>query len=183
MGCIGSKTKSEDVTAPSDEAVPDQPAPVPAPTTEASSGGGDFAKQLLDAQNIYRSKHGADPLELSEELSEGAQKWADHIASLGKLQHTSEKGVGENLAWSSGGTTAQSACDMWYNEITDYDFNNPGFTGSTGHFTQVVWKGSQKFGAGIATDAAGSTYVVGRYSPPGNISNPGYFADNVKPAN
>lgn len=49
-----------------------------------------------------------------------------------------------------------------------------------GHFTQVVWKSSTEVGVGKATDGK-MTFVVGRYSPPGNLSNPGYFQENVLP--
>ena len=47
-----------------------------------------------------------------------------------------------------------------------------------GHFTQVVWKGSEELGVGLATDGK-TTFVVGQYLPAGNISNPGYFEKNV----
>ena len=38
----------------------------------------------------------------------------------------------------------------WYNELFDpgYDFDEPGFSKGTGHFTQVVWNGSTKLGMG-----------------------------------
>ena len=51
---------------------------------------------------------------------------------------------GENLAMSHG--TSQTvveeairATQSWYNELNDpgYDFNKPGFTSGSGHFTQV----------------------------------------------
>lgn len=49
---------------------------------------------------------------------------------------------------------------MWYDEVTNpgYNFANGGFSGGTGHFTQVVWKGSTELGCGIA-----GVYVVCRY--------------------
>jgi hypothetical protein len=51
----------------------------------------------------------------------------------------------------------------------------------TGHFTQVVWKGSQKLGVGFAITGDGKTlYVVAQYSPPGNYQ--GQFGQNVLPA-
>ena len=49
---------------------------------------------------------------------------------------------------------------------------------ATGHFTQVVWKGSQKLGVGFALTGDGKTlYVVAQYSPPGNYM--GQFGSNV----
>ena len=55
-----------------------------------------------------------------------------------------------------------------YNEVCDYDFNTHKSTGgAVGHFTQVVWKGSNELGMGKASKGD-CTYVVGRYKPPGN---------------
>lgn len=52
---------------------------------------------------------------------------------------------------------------------------------STGHFTQVVWKGSQKLGVGFAVSGDGnSVYIVAQYTPPGNYM--GQFQQNVLPA-
>ena len=51
----------------------------------------------------------------------------------------------------------------------------------TGHFTQVVWKGSQQLGVGVAFANNGRiAVVVANYSPPGNYQN--RFTDNVLPA-
>lgn len=63
-----------------------------------------------------------------------------------------------------------------YNEIKDYSYNNPTFSGSTGHFTQVVWKNCSEIGIGVA-NRNGTTYVVCNYNPHGNVM--GQFAQNV----
>lgn len=39
----------------------------------------------------------------------------------------------------------------------------------TGHFTQVVWKGSKEMGVGRATARSGNIYVVANYAPGGNM--------------
>jgi hypothetical protein len=45
---------------------------------------------------------------------------------------------GENLYATSGGPVdAYAVVKPWYDEVSKYDFNNPGFSGATGHFTQV----------------------------------------------
>ena len=49
------------------------------------------------------------------------------------------------------GFDCQAATDLWYNEINSYDFGSPGYSESTGHFTQVVWKASTKLGIGKAS--------------------------------
>ena len=76
-------------------------------------------------------------------------------------------------------SAATQATKMWYDEVKDYDYNNPGFTMKTGHFTQVVWKNSKKLGVGVYRDRANKrVYVCALYSPPGNYQ--GQFPDNVK---
>lgn len=67
--------------------------------------------------------------------------------------------------------------DLWYNEISSYDFNNPGFSLTTGHFTQVVWVATNKIGCGIDISSSGKIYGVGQYTPPGNYL--GQFQTNV----
>ena len=62
-----------------------------------------------------------------------------------------------------------------------YDFNNPTWSETTGHFTQLVWTSTQELGLGWKTkEENGNTcyYVAGRYSPGGNIDN--RFQENVK---
>lgn len=49
-----------------------------------------------------------------------------------------------------------------------------------GHFTQVVWKSTTEVGVGLAM-VGNAVFVVGQYSPAGNISNEGYFEKNVLP--
>lgn len=49
----------------------------------------------------------------------------------------------------------------------------------TGHFTQVVWKGSKEMGVGRATARSGNIYVVANYAPGGNMQ--GSFQANVLP--
>ena len=100
--------------------------------------------------------------------------------------HSAAEGYGENLAFYSGANPQQTidtlegtgyATEQWYNEIDTpgYDFENPGYNTNpgTGHFTQVVWKGSERLGCGVS-----GSYLVCRYEPAGNYL--GEFHDNVK---
>jgi hypothetical protein len=41
---------------------------------------------------------------------------------------------GENLA--AGYKDFKTSITAWYNEEKQYNYNNPGFSGATGHFTQ-----------------------------------------------
>ena len=62
-----------------------------------------------------------------------------------------------------------------------YNFASGGFSGGTGHFTQVVWKRSTELGIGraeVQQNGMKCAYIVGRYKPAGNFQ--GAFGDNVK---
>lgn len=66
------------------------------------------------------------------------------------------------------------ATDAWYSEVSKVNFNDLKFVSGTGHFTQVVWKGSVKLGMGVS-----GKYCVARYKAPGNMM--GAFEKNVFP--
>ncbi|KAH9384548.1 hypothetical protein HPB48_026556 [Haemaphysalis longicornis] len=64
--------------------------------------------------------------------------------------------------------------DAWYDEIKMHKWKE--FQHETGHFTQVIWKGSKYVGSGIAK-LGRKIFVVSNYDPPGNVL--GTFAENV----
>ena len=71
-------------------------------------------------------------------------------------------------------TRYREACD------SNYDFTEEGFNGA-GHFTQIVWQGTELLGIGKSTAMVNGnpcTIIVARYEPPGNVI--GQFRHNVK---
>ena len=71
-----------------------------------------FAKQQLDKHNHYRSLHGAPALRYDKALENAAKAWANHLASIGRLAHDTNKGfVGENLAQDYG--SASGVTKLW----------------------------------------------------------------------
>ena len=61
-----------------------------------------------------------------------------------------------------------------------YNFGSGSFSVKSGHFTQVVWKGSTELGIGraeVQQSGMKCAYIVGRYRPAGNMI--GDFAENV----
>lgn len=94
------------------------------------------------------------------------------------MYHRPNNKYGENIFWvSAGSPDGTVATKAFYDEIKDYNFDNGGFSMATGHFTQVVWRGSKNLGIGIAKSGKGGTYVVANYDPPGNYY--GQFKENV----
>merc|ERR1712112_15640 len=102
----------------------------------------------------------------------------DSLRAHNAWQHSGNKKYGENLYISIGSSAqeqGQRSVDSWYSEIKDYKFENPGYSQETGHFTQVVWKGSTELGVGVGQKGS-KVVVVANYSPPGNS---GQYHDNV----
>ncbi|CAF4077497.1 unnamed protein product, partial [Rotaria sordida] len=143
-----------------------------------------FQGETLQRHNTLRARHCAKSLQLNNNLNKIAQDYADYLAATNGFQH-SNNGYGENLYTFSSSATlgmlhGNKATDAWYDEIEDYDFSRPGFSGATGHFTQIVWKGSTQLGVGIAFGNGGRrAIVVCNYDPPGNYM--GQFSQNVAP--
>jgi hypothetical protein len=137
--------------------------------------------------NLYRARHCAPDASYSADLARGAQEWANQC----QYRHSNFLGVGENLYYSgpagTGNDNFRAAVGYWYNEGQFYNFNMPGLSQQTGHFTQVIWKASTSIGCGRAV-CPGSNFPnvppsmnvgfwVCRYSPQGNIF--GQFGANV----
>lgn len=154
--------------------------PAPPPDLHAAPGRLPAnAQALIDAHNRVRAQHCAPPLRWSPQLAQFAQKWANSLRDDGcKFGHSGGR-YGENLAAGTAGTLdAQSVTDMWYREIAKYSFGSGAFSMETGHFTQVVWRGSTQLGCAVATCRNMDIWVC-EYDPPGNVQ--GEFKKNVQP--
>uniref|UniRef100_A0A6G5A5X7 Putative antigen 5 family member n=1 Tax=Rhipicephalus microplus TaxID=6941 RepID=A0A6G5A5X7_RHIMP len=139
-------------------------------------------RQVLRNTNRYRRLHGVHTLAEDEQLNRYAQAWALKMAQMDSMQHRRRPLHGENLFmwWSSdlrAPITGRMAVKAWYDEIKQYDYNNPGFRSGTGHFTQLVWKDCRRLGTGVARGRKGTIYIVSVYEPRGNIM--GQFAEQV----
>ena len=105
----------------------------------------EFNNIQIEAHNKYRKMHQVGNVVFDENLAQGAQEWAEKCHRETIFEHAPDevcKGAGENLAMYGSSdpndkklSTTGMATDMWYDEVKDYDHNNPGFAMSTGHFT------------------------------------------------
>ncbi|XP_073257922.1 Golgi-associated plant pathogenesis-related protein 1-like [Porites lutea] len=149
--------------------------PTPPPQVDATD--------CLKAHNNRRALHGTPALVWNNSLTQHAQEWAEYLLSNGSLVHASGIDEGENLAWGYGPTfrTCVQAMEGWYDdEEPQYDYDNPGFSKATGHFTQVVWQSTKSVGVALTTKKTNygyETFIVARYYPAGNVR--GQFAQNV----
>lgn len=113
-------------------------------------------------------------MEYDAQLAADALEWSKYLHSIGYLKHNTSFETGENLAWSSNQSFTTWATKAWYDEIEHFNWSKIGYQAGTGHFTQLIWAGSQKLGCGEYEN-----YVTCRYYPAGNMYFK--FEENVKP--
>lgn len=140
-----------------------------------------FAEELLAEHNNLRQRmDNVNPLELDADLSQRALKHAENLAkNNSKLQNSDDETLGENLYYfesDDGLYDAKHIFDYWIQK-SKIDLNNLTMPTKTSHFTQIVWKSSQKMGVGVSQSTKGGIYVVAFYFPRGNVIN--YLDDNV----
>lgn len=128
----------------------------------------------LNAHNNARRAKGYGPLSWDANLAAGAHNYAQDLANRGIFQHSGTQGQGENLWMTSGrsGNPFASATQGWLNEGANYhgEVIPQGNFESYGHYTQCLWRSTTHVGLGVGVAGNGSTYVVGRYTPAGNMS-------------
>lgn len=152
------------------------PVPIPAPNVPSTT----FASTMTTLHNRYRVRHQVDPLVWDATLANDAQRWANGCVFMHDL---SQRG-GENLYMAyyiqTPVSAATDASNLWYNEISQYNYQLGMFSYSTGHATCMLWKGLTRFGCAYQYCSAPSrTLVVCRYAPVCNVM--GQFTQNVFP--
>ncbi|KAG0302243.1 hypothetical protein BGZ97_002434 [Linnemannia gamsii] len=128
---------------------------------------------VLDTHNKHRARHGSPPLTWNAQAAQFGNNWIQAC----QFKHSGGK-YGENLA--AGYKDFKTAIDVWYNEVSKYNYNRPGFSPATGHFTQVVWKSTNSIGcAKKFCPGSNWTIYICNYDPPGNYQ--GQYEKNVLP--
>ena len=148
---------------------------------------GDFdPAAFVTTHNNWRTEVGVnEKLSYSPELAASAQVWANQLkqGNQCKMRHSEAEGrYGENLYWASAlqwsngrnelqKVTPQQVVDSWGSEKADYSYaNNSCKPGKMcGHYTQVVWRTTQKVGCAVAVceDTQQQVWVC-QYQPAGN---------------
>ena len=145
--------------------------------------------QLLQAHNDYRSDAGVglSPLTWSQTLANSAQNWSNHLANVGRLEH-SDSEFGENI-WmgTSGFYSFPEMVDSWGEEKEYFipgslfpDVSTTGDWSDVGHYTQIVWEDTTELGCGLST-GGGNDYLTCQYDPAGNIFGQRVYDPNVDP--
>ncbi len=150
---------------------PEPPADVPpdGPLTAAE------IRVMVDAHNAVRAKVGVGPVQWDPTVAAYAQRYVETLRGACSLSH-SNANYGENLAAWTGKRPVSEAVSSWESEKKDYHGNGGPFTdadfGTSGHYTQVVWRGTTRIGCGRVTCANEPhwvwTLISCNYDPAGN---------------
>lgn len=141
----------------------------------ASDHGSNLDDRLLAAHNRERSSLNVPALRWSPELAASARSWADKLGSTGQFAHAPNNPHGENL-WA--GTPKRFAPEdmvgMWIREKRHFQpgrfpaNSRTGRVQDVGHYTQLMWRGTDQVGCAVATGAREEVLVC-RYSNAGNV--------------
>jgi hypothetical protein len=124
------------------------------------------------------------PLSWDDSLAATAAAWVAKCTDTdrnGLVDHNEGRStghpwyVGENIYASSGTASAHDAVFAWADEVAHfhYDTNSCDASQTCGHYTQVVWRASEKVGCAIGTcpGLAFKSAIVCDYGPGGNFNN------------
>ena len=139
----------------------------------------ELASRILALHNRERASVGAPPLQWDDGLAASAASYGPALASVGRLVHSpraARPGQRENLAMAWTDTTSpEQLVGLWSEEKRLFfpgAFPNVTRSGNwtdVAHYTQMIWKGTTHVGCAVHTAPSGWSYLICRYSPPGNI--------------
>ena len=141
----------------------------------------DIKTDALSQHCKYRKNHKVGNLTLSEELCDKANKKISKLIEKDDDEYIDDEDegeLGENLYISyQGPNKVKEICESWYNEKKNYIFGQIKYQKGTGHFTQMIWKGTKEVGFGWGTSKSNKFYFLAYYYPAGNEI--GKFKENV----
>lgn len=137
-----------------------------------------FPQRMLALHNAARAKAGVPLLRWDDGLGRQAAQYAVELALTHRFQHAtaaSRRGAGENL-WmgTRGAFSVEAMVGNWEAERRDFAagifprVSRRGSWHGVGHYTQMIWPGTQRVGCALATNAW-ADYLVCRYFPAGNV--------------
>ena len=161
-------------------------------------------QEFINKTNEYRQKANAKPLEWDNNLENKAQEWINYLCENENCQMRHPRTIQEQNIYLNGNTWGQNLAyfkrrnvnkplqgtvdEIIYNwgsvECNNYNEENPEIRnkGMIGHFTQLVWKDTDKLGCAKINKGDETLYAC-NYSPSGNIRlNGGYdlYKQNVE---
>jgi hypothetical protein len=134
--------------------------------------------RLLAAQNRERDSAGIAPLAWDPELAAEAAAWGRQLAASGAFEHSDtgdDDPQGENLwAGTRGAYAPEEMVEGWIDEKKYFrpgrfpDNSATGDYEDVGHYTQLMWRDSDRVGCALA-EGAEEEVLVCRYRTAGNV--------------
>ena len=127
-------------------------------------------RAILDLHNTERRALGVRDLAWDPALAGTAAEHAVKLAGSCSFVHSGRSDLGENIFMGSEGYYS-AAVRMWAGEKEHYDYGTNGSRDGeeTGHYTQMVWSGSERLGCAMAS-GCGNVFLVCSYYPAGNVA-------------
>jgi uncharacterized protein YkwD len=134
--------------------------------------------RLLAAHNRERSAAGIEALRWDPELAAEAAAWGETLAATGQFEHADadeEDPQGENLwAGTRGAYAPEEMVEGWIEEKRHFrpglfpDNSATGDFADVGHYTQLMWRETDRVGCALAEGAVEEVLVC-RYRTAGNV--------------
>jgi pathogenesis-related protein 1 len=127
--------------------------------------------ELLRVHNAIRQQMSLPPLQWSAALASFSQRWANTMIRRNIAAHNPNSPYGENIFITGPGAMPTKVVREWAAESADYSYSTNACAGDDcGHYTQIVWRNSERVGCGVAHSHQREVWVCS-YDPPGNYSN------------